>query len=126
MLRFLYTEDFAPDFDIEANAFDILKLANKYGATYLKMLLESLILESGKLFNVDSAIDVALFADGHSCAQLLEAASDLLAKRIAIYKEDPNWEKVDKSAAIMSEIERATRRKGGSDDGNGLDSKSVA
>ena len=124
MLRFLYTEDFAPDFDTEVNAFEMLKLANKYGATYLKMLLESRILESGNLFNVDSAIDVALFADDHSCAQLLEAASDLLAKRIAKYMDDPNWEKVEKSAAIMSEIERAT--KSGNDNRKGLDSKSVA
>ena len=98
-LQFLYTEQVPSAFDWEQNAYPLLELADRLGCSDLKLFVEAKLVESG-LETVDEAIKALLFADGHTCALLKEAAVAVLVASPIQAMECPAWEAIKASKKL--------------------------
>ena len=106
LLRYLYTESLPSDFDYQADAIPMLKIADKYSIVDLKMAMEAHIVKDKSIFTKDSAVDLLLLAHSHTCALLQEAATKLLSARIPAIIGTDDWNNLAKSPELLGEVVR--------------------
>ena len=82
---------------------DLLELADRLGFSDLKLFVESKMVEHG-FADVDAAIRMLFFADGHSCALLKEAALDLLVAKPNQAMQSSEWETLKESGRLCAEV----------------------
>jgi BTB/POZ domain len=105
IVRYIYTSDW-PAVDaviVDADvATTILTLANRFGCIGLKQYLESVIVE--KFLDKDSAADMLLLGDSHTCAQLKEAAIKIFKNQADVVMNTEGWKRVKESSALLEEL----------------------
>jgi hypothetical protein len=103
LLRFVYTVDQPKyeDKDLE-HATLLLKAADRFGVTQLKLYVESEIVS--KILNAGNAASLMLFADANSCALLKEATFKKYFKDTKKVRKSEDWEKMKKSADLLDEL----------------------
>ena len=124
VLRFTYCDELSsPDvLSTLDGARDVLKAADRFGVTRLKQLAE--IELATRHLSVESAADLLLLADAHSCPQLKESATELFVSKAAEVMATEGWVRLGASAALLRELmgEALSRNKRPrDDDGEGAD-----
>lgn len=84
------------------DAIELLKGANKFGCTDLKLFVESKIVDT--LLTAENAASCILLADGNSCALLKEAAISLYLKTPEEVVKSEDWENISKSNTLLKEM----------------------
>lgn len=83
LLHFIYTDELPENVDYR----ELLQVADHFGCSRLKLIAELEIVKAG--VNANNAVELLLFADGHSCALLHEAAFEYcVAHPIAVKKSE--------------------------------------
>ena len=90
LIQCAYPEKLPMDFNLEKDGKDLLKLADRFGYTKLKMNIEADFVES-KLLTAENAIGFLFFADAHSCALLKEAAQGILLASDKTIPKREDW-----------------------------------
>ena len=124
VLRFTYCDEVSsPDVLSTLNgARDVLKAADRFGVTRLKQLAE--IELATRHLSVESAADLLLLADAHSCPQLKESATELFVSKAPEVMATAGWARLGASAALLRELMGSmagTKRPRDDDDGEGAD-----
>ena len=102
-VRFMYHESLPTDFDLEKNGFELLKLANRFGYSDLKIHIEADLVGSD-LLTVETAADFLLLADANDCALLKEAAMDMVvANQVEITKSN-GWKALKESSTLLADV----------------------
>ena len=81
---------------------NILLAADKYECVGLKLLSESVLAD--KFLTKESAVNILIFADGHSCPLLKEAAVKIIIKNAADIMLSEDWNLVGESNNLKEEI----------------------
>jgi hypothetical protein len=102
MIFFLYNSELPANFSDKDDALDLLQLADKFGCSDLKMLLEARIVETPELFSPDQAADLALLADAKNCAFLLERSIQLIVENSSHVKQTEGWKRLQESPKLLS------------------------
>jgi hypothetical protein len=102
MIRFLYNSELPANFSNKDDALDLLQLADKFGCSDLKMLLEARIVETPELFCPDQAADLAILADAKNCAFLLERSLQLIVDNSSHVKQTEGWTRLQESPKLLS------------------------
>ena len=104
VLRFTYCDELSsPDvLSTLDGARDVLKAADRFGVTRLKQLAE--IELATRHLSVESAADLLLLADAHSCPQLKESASELFVSKAAEVMATAGWVRLGASADLLREL----------------------
>ena len=103
LIRFMYFESLPSTFDLEQSGVEMLKLANKFGYSALKMYIEADLVGSN-LLTVETAASYLLLADSNSFALLKEAALDFVCARSVEVMETEGWNEVKESSKLLAEI----------------------
>jgi len=103
MIRYMYFEALPDDFDLAENGIGLLKLADRFGYSYLKLRLEVDVVESG-MISIESAADMLLLADAHSCALLKETAMDLVVGNPSKIAKTAGWTVLKESPSLLAEV----------------------
>jgi BTB/POZ domain/MATH domain len=91
---------------------ELLVAADRFGCTHLKLVVESKLTES--FLDVSTTATLLLFADGHSCALLKEAAMNIYIKDPEAVKKTNDWKLVVESTPLLLELlDAATLGTGG-------------
>ena len=100
VLRFTYCDELSsPDvLSTLDGARAVLKAADRFGVTRLKQLAE--IELATRHLSVESAADLLLLADAHSCPQLKESATELFVSKAAEVMATEGWARLSKSADL--------------------------
>jgi BTB/POZ domain len=113
IVRHIYTGDWpvvsaasVVDADV-ANT--MLSSADRFGCTNLKHYFESVIVE--KFLNEDSAADMLLLGDSHTCALLKEAAIKICLEHAAAVMDTDGWKRLKESRSLLEELFSASHRK---------------
>jgi len=110
ILRFVYGHVLPEPECMTNNGRALLEASNRFGCHQLKMHVESQIVKS-LVVNVDNAAEWLVFADSHSCPLLKEAAINTFRSNPTKVMESCGWATLEESAALLSELMRATFRK---------------
>ena len=104
VLRFTYCDELSsPDVLSTADgARAVLKAADRFGVTRLKQLAE--IELATRHLSVESAADLLLLADAHSCPQLKESATELFVSKAPEVMATAGWARLSKSADLLAEL----------------------
>ena len=104
VLRFTYCDELSsPDvLSTVDGARDVLKAADRFGVTRLKQLAE--IELATRHLSVESAADLLLLADAHSCPQLKESATELFVSKAPEVMATAGWRRLSKSADLLAEL----------------------
>ena len=108
MLQFIYADD-DKIIAVTSEPKQLLCVANKYGCWRLKLLLENVLVK--KHLDLETAVDLLLFADGQCCSILKEACLNLIALNLSKMMETKDWFKVEESSTLLSEIIRTDKCK---------------
>lgn len=102
MIEFLYTGYKRNEFRLESQGMPLLKLANRFSCTDLKIHLEADIAENNTMFSFDTAVDMLFFTDANGCAYLKEQA---LAKIITVGRLNQTSEaRLQEFTELMAEV----------------------
>lgn len=85
LLHFIYTNE--PPENLSYRK--LLEVADRFGCFHLKLAAEAELVEAG--VDANNAAELLLFADGHSCALLREAAFEYCAAHPLAVKESDGW-----------------------------------
>ena len=104
VLRFAYCDELSsPDVLSTADgARAVLKAADRFGVTRLKQLAE--IELATRHLSVESAADLLLLADAHSCPQLKESATELFVSNMSEVMATAGWARLSASASLLAEL----------------------
>jgi BTB/POZ domain/MATH domain len=103
IVRNIYTSDWPAAVLVDADvATTILTLANRFGCINLKHYVESVMVES--FLDQDSAADMLLLGDSHTCAQLKEAAVKIFKNQADAVMNTEGWKRVKESSALVAEL----------------------
>ena len=104
VLRFAYCDELSsPDVLSTADgARAVLKAADRFGVTRLKQLAE--IELATRHLSVESAADLLLLADAHSCPQLKESATELFVSKAPEVMATAGWARLGASADLLREL----------------------
>ena len=104
VLRFTYCDELSsPDvFSTLDSARDVLKAADRFGVTRLKQLAE--IELATRHLSVESAADLLLLADAHSCPQLKESATEFFVSKAPEVMATEGWVRLGASADLLREL----------------------
>ena len=104
VLRFTYCDELSsPDVLSTAdNTRALLKAADRFGVTRLKQLAE--IELATRHLSVESAADLLLLADAHSCPQLKESATELFVSKAPEVMATAGWARLSASASLLAEL----------------------
>ncbi|XP_057318376.1 speckle-type POZ protein B-like [Microplitis mediator] len=91
MLEFIYTDKIN---DLDTDAADLLKAADKYQLLKLKSLCEKSLSKSA---SIDSAIKLMILADMHNANQLFEHVLELIIKNIEDVIKTPEYKELEAS-----------------------------
>ena len=124
VLRFTYCDELSsPDVLSTADAARaVLKAADRFGVTRLKQLAE--IELATRHLSVESAADLLLLADAHSCPQLKESATELFVAKAPEVMATAGWARLSKSADLLAELMGeafSPNKRPRDDDGEGAD-----
>jgi hypothetical protein len=117
LLHFIYTDEM-PEGDVDHR--QLLKVANRFGCTHLKLAAEAELVMAG--VDANNAAELLLFADGHSCALLREAAFEYCAAHPRAIKQSEGWNLL-KESPLCAELVGAAPTKFSATD---IDSMRVA
>ena len=104
IIRFLYTESLPEDFDDQADAISVLKLADKHGFADLKMLMEARISESKDIITEESAVEILIVAESHNCALLKEAAMKVVVDEMPHIIGKNGWDDLLQWPDLANEV----------------------
>ena len=104
VLRFTYCDELSsPDVLSTADgARAVLTAADRFGVTRLKQLAE--IELATRHLSVESAADLLLLADAHSCPQLKESATELFVSKAPEVMATAGWARLSASASLLAEL----------------------
>jgi hypothetical protein len=103
MVRYIYTSDWPASVIVDAKvAKTMLTLADRFGCINLKLYVESVMVE--KFLDVDSAADMLLLGDSHTCALLKEAAITIFQNQADTVMNTEGWKRVHESNALVVEL----------------------
>ena len=104
VLRFTYCDELSsPDvLSTLDGTRAVLKAADRFGVTRLKQLAEVEL--ATRHLSAESAADLLLLADAHSCPQLKESASELFVSKAAEVMATEGWRRLSKSADLLAEL----------------------
>ena len=102
LLRFIYGGEVPSKDLINDQAKDIIRLADRFGCTGLKLTAEAKLAIAG--ITTDNAAELILFADGTNCAMLKEAAMEFFVRNSQAIMASEGYEQVAESPAIMREM----------------------
>uniref|UniRef100_A0A7S1Z1H3 BTB domain-containing protein n=1 Tax=Trieres chinensis TaxID=1514140 RepID=A0A7S1Z1H3_TRICV len=97
----------------------VLKAADRFGCTALKRLSEFHLAQNS--LDVDSAVELLLLADGHSCALLKEAAIRVVVANPKKMKSCSGWDELKASPSLMVEIAEVALFRESPTEGGGSD-----
>mgnify|MGYP002042753263 CR=1 FL=1 len=121
VLRFTYCDELSsPDVLSTADrARAVLQAADRFGVTRLKQLAE--IELATRHLSVESAADLLLLADAHSCPQLKESATELFVSKAPEVMATAGWARLSASASLLAELmgSMAGTKRPRDDDGEG-------
>ena len=121
VLRFAYCDELSsPDVLSTADgARAVLKAADRFGVTRLKQLAE--IELATRHLSVESAADLLLLADAHSCPQLKESATELFVSNMSEVMATAGWARLGASNDLLRELmgSVAGTKRSRDDDGEG-------
>ena len=80
----------------------MLEAADRFGVTRLKQLAE--IELATRHLSVESAADLLLLADAHSCPQLKESATELFVSKAPEVMATAGWVRLGASADLLREL----------------------
>ena len=103
LVRYMYHEALPSSFDLKKDGIELLKLANRFGYTDLKMHIEADLVGSN-LLTTETAADYLLLADGISCALLKEAAMDIVVSNYTQMMKSNGWKSLKESSTLLAEI----------------------
>ena len=106
LVRFLYKETLPDNFDDEADALNLLKVADKYGFVNLKMLLEARVVQAKHIIRADSAVEILLFAESHNCALLRETAMKMVVNKMPEIRGKSGWDDIFKCPELAQDLFR--------------------
>ena len=103
-MRFTYCDELSsPDvLSTTDGARAVLEAADRFGVTRLKQLAE--IELATRHLSVESAADLLLLADAHSCPQLKESASELFVSKAPEVMATEGWVRLGASADLLREL----------------------
>jgi BTB/POZ domain len=101
IVRSIYTSDWPAFVDADV-AKTMLTLADHFGCINLKHYVESVIVE--KFLDEQSAADMLLLGDSHTCAQLKEAAMKIFQNQAVMVMNTEGWIRVKESSALLAEL----------------------
>jgi len=107
MVRFIYADDTSCiDANIANRSFlqGVLVVANRFGCWRLKLVLEAYLIEHH--LNECACIELLLFADGHDCAMLKEAAMECTCSNAHGIFRHPDFCKLVGCVELMTAIHR--------------------
>ena len=104
VLRFTYCDELSsPDvLSTLDGARDVLKAADRFGVTRLKQLAEVEL--ATRHLSAESAADLLLLADAHSCPQLKDSATELFVSKPSEVMGTEGWTRLGESAALLREL----------------------
>ena len=104
VLRFTYCDELSsPDvLSTVDGTRAVLKAADRFGVTRLKQLAE--IELATRHLSVESAADLLLLADAHSCPQLKESATELFVSKPPESMATAGWARLSASASLLAEL----------------------
>ena len=122
VLRFTYCDELSSPEALSTpeGARDVLEAADRFGVTRLKQLAE--IELATRHLSVESAADLLLLADAHSCPQLKESASELFVSKAAEVMATEGWVRLGASADLLRELVgvlASANKRARDDDGEG-------
>ena len=82
---------------------DLLKLANRFEYSDLKLFLEASLVESD-LVTYKNAADMLVFADSHSCALLKEVAMNVVVTRHQWVRQTAGWKALKESSSLLDQV----------------------
>ena len=102
LLRFIYAGEVPSKKVIHEQAKDIIRVADRFGCTGLKLTAEAELATAG--ITTENAAELILFADGTNCALLKETAMEFFVKNSQAVMKSDGFEQVKESPAIMAEL----------------------
>jgi len=108
-----------PGLDLEKDGFELLKLANRFGYSDLKIDIEADLVGSS-LLTAETAADFLLFADANCCALLKEAAMDIVVSNYAQVVKSNGWKSLKESSTLLVEVCEQLSKAPTSEDGNSV------
>ena len=105
LLRFIYWGETPPQEQLSQNAYNLLKVADRFGCVGLKFLAESELIRSG--MTTINVAEMLLFANAYSCALMKESARAKIAGCPSEVVASHAWPKVKESNPLLAEIVEA-------------------
>lgn len=102
VLRFVYAGEIPSKDILDTEAKAIVRAADKYGCTGLKLAAEAALASAG--ITADNAAGLILFADATNCAMLKEVAMDYFVKNADDVMESDGFKQIEESPAILKEL----------------------
>ena len=102
LLRYVYGGEVPAKDIIKDQAKDIIRAADKYGCTGLKLVAEAEMAAAG--ITTDNAAELILFADATNCAMLKEATMDFFVRNAQAVMASEGFAQVKESPAAMAEL----------------------
>jgi BTB/POZ domain len=107
IVLYMYTGDWSPSSSSDGTvdavlAKNTLTLADCYGCTGLKLLVESVMVD--KVLNTSNAAEMLLLGDSLHCALLKEAAIKEILANIDAVRSLPGWELLKESNSLLEEL----------------------
>jgi speckle-type POZ protein len=95
LLHFIYTDEMPENVDHR----QLLEVADRFGCSHLKLAAEAELVMAG--VDSNNAAELLLFAEGHSCALLQEAAFEYCAAHPLAIKESEGWNLLKESPLCL-------------------------
>ena len=102
LLRFIYGGEIPPKAVLMGNSRAIIRAANEYGCTGLKLAAEAELARDG--IATENAAELILFADATNCALLKEVAMEYFVANAEAVMASTGYEQVAESPAILREM----------------------
>jgi hypothetical protein len=102
LLRYVYGGEVPSKDVIEDKAKDVIRAADKYGLTGLKLAAEAEV--AAAVITTENAAELILFADATNCALLKEMAMEFFVKYSQAVMASEGFEQVAESPAVMREM----------------------
>ena len=102
VLRFIYGGEVPPEDVLKSEARTIIRAADRFGVTGLKLSAEAELASAG--IDVNNCAGLILLADGTSCAMLKEAAIDYFVANSAYVLASDGYGMIEQSPSITKEL----------------------
>ena len=117
IFNYLYTGELTKEYDDMDSVLDLLKQADRFACTSLKLELEAKLVED--ILAESNCVRLLLFADAHACALLYEASVDMVCKQ----GMKACWQLIEASSEVASKVAREVMsREQQAEDNGGEDS----